>query len=1251
MLKGIGTVAVICAVLPGLLVHQTAQAEEIYVRGGGGPQPVTIANIGDPGTVLEVTDIFIDDDTHFSLVAGGTCNSPPFSLTAGDDCSQMVDFTPQEVGEHTATLQVISDAGSINNDTVILNGTATPGPQSEITITPDPMSFGLVDSASLPVFEDFTVTNTGDPDTSFTINNLLLVDDGVFFIDTEACAGMSLSDGESCTITIGFNTSQSGSFNGQLTVQTSEGDANAAIQASTQIPDRLAFVVQPATTMVNDIISPAVVVEVRDEFDDRVTLDDGTIIELQLGTDPSGQASLAGMVAVQVTQGQAAFGDLSIDQVGSGFVLSASATGLTGDDSLPFDVIAGTPAGLAFVDQPPATTTVGESFATAVTVEVLDSFGNRVDWDSSTEVALDLSGGDPAAVLTGGGVRNVISGLASFSGLTVDRAAEDYQLLASDPGANLNPGTSSLFDITRAESNTQITSIDPTSEQVVGQAYTVTVQVTGFTPTGTVAVTDGGGASCDIVLPAASCQLTSTGTGQRTISASYPGDQNNQPSSDTLGYEIVPESATLEIVEIAPAGSQAVNTPYTVIVDLDGFNPAGTITVSDGEGASCLIVWPGADRCDLTSTTVGPRTITADFPGDSNNDGDSDTEAYEIVAGAPASLHFIVQPSDTVSNETMVPAVEVEVRDSDGNPVTQDNQTEIELSLVDGAAGAQLAGGGAVTVANGIAVFASLSVELAASDYRLVASATGLADGSSQTFEIFPGDPAQLAFLGQPTTTLVDATITPPVTVEILDAAGNRVVGDGTTAVSLELSGGDPGAVLSGGSVTIAQNGVVTFASLSVDTVAAGYQLSATDTLTALDPATSQSFNITSSASTTSIESITPAGSQTVGQPYFVEVEVTGATPTGTVTVSDGQGESCQFALPGDGCELTSLTAGVVTVSAFYEGDINNASSSDNVGYLINPAGSVTTIVGFVPADQQAVNVAYQVEVSVSGFQPTGTVTVTDDDNNQCTIALPASSCDLTSTQVGNRIITAEYSGDGNNVASQDSSNYEIIRAASTTTILGITPPNEQLVDEPYEITVSVSGQSPTGMVEVDDGEGVSCQIDLDLGESSCQLVATTPGARTITASYPGDDNNEPSQDSTSYEIVSSGPAGLVFAVEPQLGVLEGPMLPRVVIQVVDSQGLPVTDDNETEIQIVFETNPTGAELSGNPVLTVTNGSVEFPDLSIDQLGQGYQLRAEVPKQGLDPAISSPFNVVEDTLFSDRFEKPDDKVFHDRFER
>jgi len=1249
MNMGLRAMHVFSGVVLGVLIAgSSVAAGESNTRGVSPPAPVTIENVGDPGTSFTVSDISIDDPTHFSLVAGGTCAAPPFSLIAGDSCTQLVVFDPQVVGPLTANLLVTSDAGGVINDVVVLSGEGTPGPQPQLTIAPDPMDFGLVAAADLPVTDAFTVSNTGDPGTSFDVTGLNLTGAPEYSILSQTCIGATLNDGDSCSVVIEFDAASDGMFMGQLEVQTTVGNGTANIQGATQIPAQLAFVVQPGDVGVNQSIAPAVVVEVQDSSGTLVALDNSTVVQIALGNDPSGSASLGGIVSATVSGGQATFSSLSINQVGSGFTLVASdsLTALTPDTSVAFDVLPGAPAGLEIIAQP-SDTTVGQVMAPPVSVRVVDAFGFTVTTDNSTGISLALSGGTPGAALAGGGPVTVTAGVAGFAGLSVDQVGTAYQLTPSGSPGGLSGAPSTVFDVTSSGSGTTIVSVNPAGSQVVGQPYTVTVQVTGFNPTGTVAVTDGSGATCDIVLPATSCDLTSTTAGPKTLTANYPGDANNGPSNDIESYTITQASTTVTIDSITPPGQQAVNSAYTVNVSVSGgFNPTGVITVDDGDGNSCPIVLPSTS-CALTSTSVGPKTITASYPGDSNNTGDSDTTAYTIVAGAPASLSFTVQPPDGTAGVALTPAVEVQVFDAFGNPVLSDNSTSVTLARIGGDPAATLGGGGPVTVSNGVAVFNAITVDLVGNDYQLQAAATGLTGDTSQVFEIFPGAAAALRFDVQPSTTLVNSAITPAVVVSLRDAFGNLVAGDNSTEISLILNG--PGAALLNYTPTVVTGGLASFPGLAVDTAGVGYSLDAQASPGPLPTQTSALFNITESASTTSILSISPAGSQTVGQAYEVVVDVTGVTPTGLVTVDDGQGASCTFTWPGeDRCSLSSTSAGSVTVTATYAGDANNASSSDSVPYTIDPAASSTSITSVSPPTEQTVGQAYAVNVTVTGFNPTGTVNVGDGDGASCQIILPQTSCNLTSTTVGPRTLSADYSGDSNNTISSDSSAYTIIAVESTTSILGITPPTQQEIGVPYTVTVSVTGDSPTGTVTVDDGAGASCPIVLPA--TSCDLTSTTVGPKTITATYPGDAINGPSSDSTAYTIIDSGPAALEFALEPVFGIAGGPLLPGLTVQVINSQGQVVTDDNSTVIQIAIATNPSGGTLSGTTSIQVINGVADFTDLSIDRIGDGYQLEASVLSRGLSSIVTAPFDVKTDQVFDDRFEEATDDVFRDRFE-
>ncbi len=249
-------------------------ASDSSPRGVSAPAPVTIENVGDPGTSFTVSSIALDDATHFTLVAGGSCAAPPFALNAGDSCTQFVVFDPQAVGPLECSI-CWSPAMRVRYSTTPWCWAATvrPDRKAELTIAPDPMDFGLVAAADLPDTDTFTISNTGDPGTSFDITGLVLTGASEFSIISQTCLGSTLNDGDACSVTIEFDAAVDGMFMGQLEVQTSIGSGTADIQGATQIPAQLAFVVQPSDTVVNQAIVPSVIVEVQDSSGTLVSLD------------------------------------------------------------------------------------------------------------------------------------------------------------------------------------------------------------------------------------------------------------------------------------------------------------------------------------------------------------------------------------------------------------------------------------------------------------------------------------------------------------------------------------------------------------------------------------------------------------------------------------------------------------------------------------------------------------------------------------------------------------------------------------------------------------------------------------------------------------------------------------------------------------------------------------------------------------------------------------------------------------------
>ncbi|MCA8917530.1 MAG: hypothetical protein KDB32_00415, partial [Planctomycetes bacterium] len=152
---------------------------------------------------------------------------------------------------------------------------------------------------------------------------------------------------------------------------------------------------------------------------------------------------------------------------------AASANGLAGTlDSfiLPGGIVLGTPAsgivtGLPLINSLPVTgpavsmavitqpgnATAGSAFGTQPVIELLDSQGNRVVGDNTTQVAATIAT-DPVggSVLGGTNAVTVQDGLASFTNLNINQAGTGFTLQFASTG--LTTVTSTSFDVASASS-------------------------------------------------------------------------------------------------------------------------------------------------------------------------------------------------------------------------------------------------------------------------------------------------------------------------------------------------------------------------------------------------------------------------------------------------------------------------------------------------------------------------------------------------------------------------------------------------------------------------------------------------------------------------------------------------------------------------------------------------------------------------------------------------------------------------------
>jgi hypothetical protein len=113
---------------------------------------------------------------------------------------------------------------------------------------------------------------------------------------------------------------------------------SATINVNPAAPDHLVFGQQPTDTLVNTAISPPVTVRILDTFNNLVTTDNTDQVTLAIGTNPGG-GTLSGTNPVTVGGGVATFSNLSINQLGNGYTLTAQSGGISGATSASFSIV------------------------------------------------------------------------------------------------------------------------------------------------------------------------------------------------------------------------------------------------------------------------------------------------------------------------------------------------------------------------------------------------------------------------------------------------------------------------------------------------------------------------------------------------------------------------------------------------------------------------------------------------------------------------------------------------------------------------------------------------------------------------------------------------------------------------------------------------------------------------------------------------------------------------------------------------
>ena len=209
----------------------------------------------------------------------------------------------------------------------------------------------------------------------------------------------------------------------------------------------------------------------------------------------------------------------------------------------------------------------------------------------------------------------------------------------------------------------------------------------------------------------------------------------------------------------------------------------------------------------------------------------------------PARVAFASSLSSARAGEPISPPVQVTVQDSTGRVTLRD--TLVTLSLGANPGSDKLRGDTVAHSVNGVATFANLRLDKAASGYTLTAAAPQLAADTSAAFNVMPAPATQLLFTVQPSAAMQDSAIKPPVQVTAYDSLGNKAT-NFTGSVQLRI--GTDGSVSKNagvaGATAPAVAGVATFPDVRIDHAGVGYTLTAAFG-TAAPVDTSVAFDIT----------------------------------------------------------------------------------------------------------------------------------------------------------------------------------------------------------------------------------------------------------------------------------------------------------------------------------------------------------------------------------------------------------------------
>ena len=1151
-----------------------------------------------------------------------------------DAVSGVVGGVSQGSVEIRATSEGVQGSASVTVDLVNVSSVAvtptastlTPGQTAQLTAQPRDSAGTVIQGAAL-----------GNRTTVWSTNNA-----GVATVSTTGLVTAVAVGSTNAIATIG-------------------GTGGNSLITVTPLPSasQLAITTQPSSTAQNDVAFPVQpVIQLKDASGNNVLTAGVTI---QAAITAPGTGVLGGTAsAVTNASGVATFSGLKITGATGARTLTFTSGSLASATSAAVNVQAGAATQLVITTQPPSSANSGQVFGSATVVQLQDVSGNNVPQGG----VLVTAAVSPSAGVTLGGGSTTTSGTgaATFSALSLNGPAGSYTLTfssgslatATSSAITLGAGSGSKLSLATQPSATAqngavfgtqpvIQLLDGSNNPVAQAGVVVSVAIlTGGGSLGgtTTATTNGSGA-------ATFSGLSITGTvGPRTLlfgATGYTTVTSNainitagaatslavasQPSSAAQSGAVFGSQPSVQVQD--QSGNPVQQAGLTVTVSLNGAGGSLFGSTSASTSASGLATFSGLG----ISGTIGTYSLSFSSSGLTG----ATSASITLAAGAAAQLTISTQPGGAASGSAFTTQPAIQVRDAQGNAVSQAGIT-VTPSIASGGA-ASLLGGAATTNGAGLAQFSGLGLSGPIGNYTIAFASAPLTGVTSGTVALGSGPPALMTIVQQPGGAASGAAFATQPSLQLTDAQSNPVTQAGIT-VTASVTGG--GATLVGStSASTNGSGLAAFASLGLSGTVGSYTIdfssSGVPNVTSgpialaagapaqLTIATQPSASIISGnvlAQQPAVQVRDGAGNALTvnGLAVSVSISAGGASLTGSTTANTSggvatfsglgiSGAAGSYTLTFSSGGLTSATSSSISVTAGAPTQLTvttqPAGAASGTAFTTQPSIQLRDA-GGNPAAQSGVTITATIASGPGGATVLGSGTATTDGAGLATF----SGLGLTGT-VGTYTLTFASAG--------------LTSATSGAIALGPGAPAQMSIQTQPAGAVSGAAMGTQPVIQVRDAQSnlvsQAVTVSASLNGGGAALIGattaqTTGGVATFSSlglsgtigNYTLDFSTAgaPNVTSASFALAAGAAAQLTMATQPSATVASGSALAtQPAVQLRDGGGNLVSQAGVT----VTASIGGGASLTGaTTAITDGTGLATFSGLGISALANNYTL-------------------------------------------